>query len=81
MTRIRPLAVFDPANKEHRSLFAQFVKSGRWDHSPVQFVAGEPTQIEVGTMARQLIEYYTNKEFPEGRIRPKNVVKKQQKNG
>ena len=71
MTRVRPLAVFDPSNKKHRALFAQFVRSGRWDHSPVQLVASEPTQIEVGTMARQLIQFYTDKEFP--------VVKKPRK--
>lgn len=71
MTRIRPLVVFDPSDKKHRKLFAQYIRSGRWDHSPVQLVANEPTQIDLGTMARQLIHFYTDKEFP--------VVKKQQK--
>jgi hypothetical protein len=63
INKMRPTEVFDVENRKHRELFAQYVRTNRWDHSPVRFVANEPTQVDVGTMARQVVEYYTKKEF------------------
>ena len=63
MTRTRPYVLFDVEDPEHRKLFAQYILTGRWNHCPYQFVADEPTQIDVGTIQRQLIAYYTRKEF------------------
>jgi hypothetical protein len=62
-SQMRPTEIFDVNNRQHRELFAQFVRTHRWDHSPVRFVASEPTQIDVGTMARQMLEFYTQREF------------------
>jgi len=59
----RPTEVFDVKNRKHRALFAEFVRTGKWSHSPVRFVASEPTQVDVGTMTRQVVEYYIEKEF------------------
>lgn len=64
-SHMRPTEVFNVQNRKHRELFAQFVRTNRWDHSPVRFVANEPTQVDVGTMARQMLEFYTQKEFGE----------------
>jgi hypothetical protein len=60
---VRPTESFDPANRKHRALFAEFVRTGSWKHSPVRFVASEPTQVDVGTMTRQVVEFYIEKEF------------------
>jgi hypothetical protein len=59
----RPTEVFDVQNRKHRALFAEFVRTGKWSHSPVRFVASEPTQVDVGTMTRQVVEFYIGKEF------------------
>jgi hypothetical protein len=66
MQVVRPTEVFDVQNKVHRALFAQYIKTGQWTHCPVQFVASEPTQVDVGTMTRQVVEYYLAKEFDRG---------------
>ena len=59
----RPTEIFDVTNRRHRELFAEFVRTNRWDHSPVRFIANQPTQVDVGTMTRQMIEFYTQEEF------------------
>jgi hypothetical protein len=59
----RPTEVFNVQNRKHRALFAEFVRTGKWSHSPVRFVASEPTQVDVGTMTRQIVEFYIGKEF------------------
>lgn len=62
-SKMRPVEQFDANNRAHRRLYAQFIRTGRWGHSPVRFVANEPTSADVNTMARQLIEFYTKQEF------------------
>lgn len=62
-TKVRPLAVFDVQNRKHRELFAEWVRTGRWTHAPFQFVASEPTQVDIGTIQRQMIEFYVGREF------------------
>lgn len=59
----RPTVVFSAADREHRRLFAEFLRTGRWTNCDVQFVASEPTEVDVGTMQRQLVEFYTAREF------------------
>jgi hypothetical protein len=34
----RPFVVFDPANKDHRTWFAEFNASAKWGNCPVRFV-------------------------------------------
>lgn len=62
-TSLRPIKVFDVNDRKHRKLFAEFVRTGRWSHSPFRFIASESTEIDVGTISRQVLEFYTNKEF------------------
>ena len=59
----RPVAVFDVNNREHRNLFAQYLKTRSWAASPVRFIASEVTDIDVGTISRQMLEFYTDREF------------------
>lgn len=59
----RPLAVFNPDNKEHRRAYHSFLKRSTWSHSPFQFVL-EPGFEDVPTMCRiRLSAYYVDKEF------------------
>ena len=60
---MRPTEIFNVENRVHRELFAQYVRSNSWSHSPVRFVASEPTQVDVGTMTRQVLEFYISREF------------------
>lgn len=59
----RPAAIFNAKDRKHRELFAQFVRTGTWSKSPVRFIASEPTESDVGTIARQVLEFYVEKEF------------------
>lgn len=61
----RPVQVFDVKNRKHRELYAQFVRNQSWKHSPVRFIASEPTESDVGTIARQVLEFYSEREFGE----------------
>lgn len=60
----RPLVAFDPANKEHRRWYNQFMQAKSWGHCPVRFICPEDSGMDLTIMIRnQLIEYYTQKEF------------------
>lgn len=61
----RPVEIFDAGNRKHRELYAQFIRTRSWAHSPVRFIASEPTESDVGTIARQVVEFYAAKEFGE----------------
>jgi hypothetical protein len=67
----RPYIVFDPSNRQHRSFYHQFVKTGTWGHCPVRFVVPEDHGDLVTMIQRSLIKFYVEREF-------KNVAKKQQ---
>lgn len=62
---LRPLAKFDPSNKEHRTHYLNFVKDGTWGHCPVRFyVEGDASNNNLAyAMQRKLVEYYVAKEF------------------
>lgn len=59
----RPVEVFNATKRAHRELLANFLRTASWADSPVRFVASESTEVDVNTMQRQLLEYYTQKEF------------------
>lgn len=65
---MRPWEKFDPANKEHRKYYAEFMQLGNWSRCPVRFV--DPTDCGNLAMAMQasMARYYTTKEF--GKIKP-----------
>ena len=73
----RPWTVFDPANKEHRQHYHNFVMTRSWGSCPFRFVVPEDHGDLVTMIQRSLIEYYTNKEFgsvakeQQPKIRPK----------
>jgi hypothetical protein len=67
----RPYVVFDPSNRQHRSFYHQFVKTGTWGHCPVRFVVPEDHGDLITMIQRSLVKFYVEREF-------KNVAKKQQ---
>jgi hypothetical protein len=76
--------VFDAKNREHRQWFAEFNKSGRWGRCPVRFVVNDDHGDLVTQIQRELIQFYVDKEFGtvvNPKIRPKSVVKLQQRFG
>ena len=73
----RPLVAFDPANKEHRRWYYNFVDYGGWGTCPVRFICPEDTGFDLTLMIRhQLVEYYIKKEFEKG---TRKVVQKAKK--
>jgi hypothetical protein len=68
----RPLVAFDPANKDHRRWYWEFIAYKGWGKCPVRFICTEEHGDNLPSMIqRMVVDYYVNKEF-----RP--VVKKQQ---
>lgn len=59
----RPWALFDPANRDHRKYYHEFLNSRTWGHCPVRFVVGDDTSDLVTMIQRDLIDYYVGKEF------------------
>ena len=59
---MRPFELFDPANRNHRELFAEFQRTMSWRHSPIRFVIEEEGE-QIPVMKRQLLDYYQNLEF------------------
>ncbi len=67
----RPLVAFDPANKQHREWYYDFLEYGGWGKCPVRFIVPENSGLDLTIMIRNaLIEYYVYKEF-----KPKKVDK------
>lgn len=64
-TNLRPIVIFDPANKEHRRHYAKFIKTNAWGSCPVRFaVQDESSNTNLAyAMQRMLVEYYVGKEF------------------
>lgn len=61
---IRPLVAFDPANKEHRRWYHEFMQYGGWGTCPVRFICPDDIGYDLTVMIRnELIDYYVKKEF------------------
>jgi hypothetical protein len=78
----RPWVVFDAKDKDHRRWFADFNQTGAWGRCPVRFVVNEDHGDLITMIQRELIRFYVDREFGtvnNPKIRPKPVVKKQQK--
>lgn len=62
-TNSRPQVVFDPTNKDHRKWAADFIRTNSWRGCPVRFLVSDNSLAIPNVMQRQLVQYYTNKEF------------------
>lgn len=65
--RNRPWTVFDPANKDHRHWYYDFIKYDTWGRCPVRFVVPEDHGNLVTMIQRNLVAYYVTKEFKQTR--------------
>ena len=65
----RPYTVFDPANKQHRRYYSNFVQNTSWGTCPVRFLVPDDHGDIITMIQRSLVKYYVEREFP-------NVVKK-----
>jgi hypothetical protein len=75
----RPWVVFDAKNKDHRSWFAEFNKSGAWGRCPVRFVVNDDHGDLITQIQRELIQFYVDKEFgTESNPKIRIVANKQQ---
>jgi hypothetical protein len=60
----RPLVAFNPANKEHRRWYHEFIQYGGWGSCPVRFICPADIGYDLTVMIRiELIDYYVKKEF------------------
>lgn len=69
--RIRPWAIFDPANMQHREWFYEFLTTGSWRHCPVRFAPGDQAAELLGWIQRELVLHYAEKEFGKARRQPR----------
>ena len=64
----RPLVAFDPSKKEHRRWFHEFMSYGGWGSCPVRFICPEESGSDLVKMiTHQLVDYYIEKEFENGK--------------
>ncbi len=55
---------FDPANKDHRRFYAEFVNTSSWGTCPVRFIVPEDHGGDLVSMIKNsLINYYVEREF------------------
>ncbi len=60
---LRPQVIFDPTNKDHRKWVSDFIKNRTWRNCPVRFIVADNSLELANVMQRQLVQYYTSKEF------------------
>lgn len=60
----RPLVAFNPANKDHRRYYAEYLEYGGWGSCPVRFICTEDHGDNLPAMIQRiLVAYYVNREF------------------
>jgi len=78
----RPFVVFDANNKDHRLHYHNFVTTGSWGQCPVRFVVDDDHGDLITMIQRNLIKYYSNKEFGLGVVKEQQTIRpKQKRNG
>ncbi len=67
----RPWVAFDPANKDHRRWYNEFVKSGTWGRCPYRFIVGDDHGDLITMIQRSLVKWYSEHEFCKKKVVPK----------
>jgi hypothetical protein len=60
---IKPQVDFDPANKQHRKAYCNFVQSGKWGEDAPKFFVDFPHTNLKDMLSAKVSAYYLNKEF------------------
>jgi hypothetical protein len=63
LLKARPLLAFDANNRQHRNYYAEFVKHKTWGYCPIRFAVGGSRIDLVTHIERELVDFYTLKEF------------------
>jgi hypothetical protein len=78
----RQWVVFDPANKNHRRYYWEFITLGTWGKCPVRFIIDDDAGDLVTFIQRKLVDYYVLQEFlprePKNASKLSTVAKKLQ---
>lgn len=71
--KMRPWTEFNPADRQHRQWYAEYLQNGNWCSCPVRFV--DPTDCGNLAMSIQasLVRFYAAKEFKRLPKKPKTV--------
>jgi hypothetical protein len=78
----RPYVVFDAKNKDHRNYYHNFAVTGSWGSCPVRFVVDDDHGDLITMIQRQLIRYYSDKEFGLTVVKEQQTIRpKKKKNG
>ena len=69
--------MFDPANKQHRGYFYEFMERGTWGRCPYRFIIQEGHRDSlVIQIQKMLLNYYINAEFQSNQKSKESVDKK-----
>lgn len=69
--------MFDPANKQHRGYFYEFMERGTWGRCPYRFIIQEGHRDSlVIQIQKMLLNYYINSEFQSNQKIKETVDKK-----
>jgi hypothetical protein len=69
--------MFDPANKQHRGYFYEFMERGTWGRCPYRFIIQDGHRDSlVNQIQKMLLNYYINSEFQSNQKIKETVDKK-----
>ncbi len=69
--------MFDPANKQHRGYFYEFMERGTWGRCPYRFIIQDGHRDSlVNQIQKMLLNYYINAEFQSNQKTKDSVDKK-----
>jgi hypothetical protein len=74
-SRLRPWAVFDAGDLQHREWYYKFLVTNSWRHCPVRFAPGDEAVELIGWIQRELLLHYGKKEFKTVRKPTKQPLK------
>lgn len=79
---VRPLTIFEAENKEHRRLYASFLRTGSWTDCPYRWAIPDDVGNLQGMIQRKLLDFYMGREFKSVAKEPQiQVRQKKRKNG
>lgn len=59
----RPKTIFDPSIRKHREIYAEFLRTGSWANSPLNFIIDDDSLAVTFTIEKKMLEHYLKKEF------------------